>query len=88
MVSFQMSLLTGLQVRMDHKNQTVSFGTDLNVSRMDDSEDGPFLQRMPGDQLRSQLQLMAKALSSAIDKLNVDEPPKVCHHVLLLGLRG
>lgn len=69
-----------IQVRMDHLNQTVSFGLDLNMAGQDDSQDGPFLQHMPGDQLKNQLQLMAKALSAAMDKLNIAGRDKVCEH--------
>ncbi|XP_067937893.1 eukaryotic translation initiation factor 3 subunit A-like isoform X2 [Watersipora subatra] len=65
-----------LPVRLDHLNQSVSFGTDLNVCLQEDVEEGPFLQHMPGEQLRNQLQHMAKALCSAITKLNADDTDK------------
>jgi len=49
----------------------------LNVCLQEDVEEGPFLQHMPGEQLRNQLQYMAQALTSAIDKLNVDNQEQV-----------
>ena len=66
-------------MRLDHRNQSVSFGTDLNVCLQEDVEEGPFLQHMPGEQLRNQLQHMAKGLSSAITRLNADEADKVSY---------
>jgi len=70
-----------LQIRLDHRSQSVSFGTDLNVCLQEDVEEGPFLQHMPGEQLRNQLQHMARALSNAITKLQADQADKVivCH---------
>jgi len=62
-----------LPVRLDHRKQTVSFGTDLNMALQEDVEEGPFLQHMPGEQLRNQLQHMAKALSRAITKLGATD---------------
>ena len=65
------------QVRLDHRSQTVSFGTDLNIALQEDVEEGPFLQHMPGEQLRNQLQHMAKALSKAISKLGATDVEQV-----------
>ncbi|KAF6024761.1 EIF3A [Bugula neritina] len=65
-----------LPIRLDHRSQSVSFGTDLNVCLQEDVEEGPFLQHMPGEQLRNQLQHMARALSNAITKLQADQADK------------
>ena len=64
-------------MRLDHRSQTVSFGTDLNIALQEDVEEGPFLQHMPGEQLRNQLQHMAKALSKAISKLGATDVEQV-----------
>ena len=64
-------------MRLDHRKQTVSFGTDLNMALQEDVEEGPFLQHMPGEQPRNQLQRMAKALSRAITKLGATDAEQV-----------
>ena len=83
------------QVRLDHRSQTVSFGTDLNIALQEDVEEGPFLQHMPGEQLRNQLQHMAKALSKAISKLGATDVEQVtvtcifylpCHLLVLFDI--
>lgn len=45
----------------------------------EDVEEGPFLQHMPGEQLRNQLQHMAKALTNAMSRLSADEPEKAAN---------
>ena len=56
-----------LQVRIDHRNRSLSFGTDLGVSQKEDVPEGPYLQSMPSEQIRNQLSHMAQALDKAIE---------------------
>uniref|UniRef100_A0A674NYX2 Eukaryotic translation initiation factor 3 subunit A n=1 Tax=Takifugu rubripes TaxID=31033 RepID=A0A674NYX2_TAKRU len=55
-----------LQVRTDHTTRTLSFGSDLNYSTKEDSPVGPFLQKMPSEQIRNQLTAMSASLAKAI----------------------
>ncbi|XP_060781247.1 eukaryotic translation initiation factor 3 subunit A isoform X1 [Neoarius graeffei] len=55
-----------LQVRIDHRSRTLSFGSDLNYSTKEDAPVGPFLQNMPSEQIRNQLTAMSSALAKAI----------------------
>uniref|UniRef100_H3CBC3 Eukaryotic translation initiation factor 3 subunit A n=1 Tax=Tetraodon nigroviridis TaxID=99883 RepID=H3CBC3_TETNG len=55
-----------LQVRIDHTSRTLSFGSDLNYSTKEDSPVGPFLQKMPSEQIRNQLTAMSASLAKAI----------------------
>lgn len=72
-------------MRVDHRTQSVSFGADLQMSMEDEANDGPFLQHMPGDQLKNQLQMMARALSRAMEKLSMNDGEAVsyCHCILM-----
>ena len=62
------------QVRIDHRTQSLSFGTDLGVAQKEDYPEGPYLQAMPSEQIRNQMTHMARALEKAI---NVIQPVKV-----------
>lgn len=55
-----------IQVRTDHTTRTLSFGSDLNYSTKEDSPVGPFLQKMPSEQIRNQLTAMSASLAKAI----------------------
>ncbi|KAK2180443.1 hypothetical protein NP493_443g06025 [Ridgeia piscesae] len=55
-----------LQVRIDHRSRSLSFGTDLGVSQNEDLPEGPYLQSMPSEQIRNQLTSMAQAIDKAI----------------------
>ena len=55
-----------LQLRIDHKTRSLSFGTDLGVSQKEDIPEGPYLQSMPSEQIRNQLTHMASALNKAM----------------------
>jgi len=54
-----------LQVRIDHRTGTVTFGTGLGITQ-DVVHDGPSIQSMPSEQIRNQLVNMANALDKAI----------------------
>ncbi|CAD7083732.1 unnamed protein product [Hermetia illucens] len=55
-----------MQITIDHKRRCIHFGTDLTESQREDHPDGPQLQSMPSEQVRSQLVNMAVVLHRAI----------------------
>ncbi|CAH1404282.1 unnamed protein product [Nezara viridula] len=59
-----------MQIRIDHGAGCVHFGTDLTECPREEKQDGPILQSMPSDQLRTQLINMANVLQSAISIIN------------------
>ncbi|ESO12017.1 hypothetical protein HELRODRAFT_63527 [Helobdella robusta] len=54
-----------LQVKINHKDNSVSFGTDYDLSH-DDVVEGPHLQSMPSELMRNQLINMAKVLDQTM----------------------
>ena len=58
--------LCSRQVRIDHNKASLTFGTDLGVAQKEDTPEGPFIQSMPSEQIRSQLAHMANALNQAV----------------------
>lgn len=59
-----------MQITIDHKNKSIHFGTDLTESQREDHPDGPTLQSMPSEQIRSQLVNMSIVLHRAIKTIN------------------
>lgn len=59
-----------MQITIDHRNHCVHFGTDLSESQREDHPDGPTLQSMPSEQVRSQLVNMSVVLHRAIATIN------------------
>lgn len=59
-----------MQITIDHKNKCVHFGTDLSESQREDNHEGPTLQSMPSEQVRSQLVNMSIVLHRAIAAIN------------------
>lgn len=59
-----------MQITIDHRNHCVHFGTDLSESQREDHPDGPTLQSMPSEQVRSQLVNMSVVLHRAIAAIN------------------
>ncbi|XP_053671650.1 eukaryotic translation initiation factor 3 subunit A [Anopheles nili] len=59
-----------MQITIDHRNGCVHFGTDLSESQREDHPDGPTLQSMPSEQIRSQLVSMSVVLHRAIATIN------------------
>lgn len=59
-----------MQIRIDHKKRCIHFGTDLTESQREDHPDGPTLQSMPSEQVRSQLVNMSVVLHRAIAAIN------------------
>jgi len=56
-----------LQVRIDHRTRSLTFGTDLGVSQKEDIPEGPYIQSMPSEQIRNQVINMAQALNQAME---------------------
>ncbi|OQR75789.1 eukaryotic translation initiation factor 3 subunit A-like [Tropilaelaps mercedesae] len=58
-----------LQVRIDHKLQALHFGSDLSISQREETVDqgGPYLQAMPSDLIRSQLEKLYRVLRQSVD---------------------
>ncbi|KAK9496574.1 hypothetical protein O3M35_013160 [Rhynocoris fuscipes] len=59
-----------MQIRIDHGARCVHFGMDLSESPREDKQDGPLLQSMPSEQLRTQLINMANVLNEALRVIN------------------
>lgn len=55
-----------MQISIDHKNKCINFGTDLTESKKQETPDGPLLQSMPSEQIRSQLVNMSVVLHRAV----------------------
>ncbi|XP_005182538.1 eukaryotic translation initiation factor 3 subunit A [Musca domestica] len=55
-----------MQIRIDHQKRCIYFGTDLTESQREDHPDGPTLQSMPSEQIRSQLVNMSTVLHRAV----------------------
>lgn len=58
-----------LQVRIDHRSKSLSFGTDLMVAQKEDVPEGPYIQSMPSEHIRNQLTFIAQALHKAINTI-------------------
>lgn len=55
-----------MQIRIDHQRNCIYFGTDLTESQREYHPDGPMLQSMPSEQIRSQLVNMSIVLHRAV----------------------
>jgi len=62
-----------LQVRIDHRTKSLSFGTDLGVSQKEDIPEGPYIQSMPSEQIRNQVINIAQALNQAMEIIGPKE---------------
>lgn len=59
-----------MQIRIDHQENCIHFGTALAESQREVIPDGPMLQSMPSEQIRSQLVNMSIVLHRAINSIN------------------
>ena len=74
-----------VQVRVDHRTASVSFGTGVGMTQ-DITREGPSIQSMPSEQMRYQLINMAVALDKA---MNVISPKELKVHVhLVVNVQG
>jgi len=61
-----------VQVRVDHRSASVSFGTGVGMTQ-DIIREGPSIQSMPSEQMRFQLINMAVALNKAMNVISPHE---------------
>ncbi|GFV99046.1 eukaryotic translation initiation factor 3 subunit A [Trichonephila clavipes] len=62
-----------LQVRIDHRKECFHFGAELNVSQREEVIEGPHLQSMPSEQMRSQLVTIHSVLKKAANFIQPDK---------------
>merc|ERR1719351_711677 len=55
-----------MQVRIDHRTSSVHFGTDLAESQKAEVAEGPHVQAMPSEQVRTQLMSMMSVLDKSL----------------------
>ncbi|XP_076368873.1 eukaryotic translation initiation factor 3 subunit a [Tachypleus tridentatus] len=55
-----------LQVRIDHRQNCLHFGSELTVSHHEEMVEGPHLQSMPSEQIRNQLVSVHSVLHKAV----------------------
>ncbi|XP_013378702.1 eukaryotic translation initiation factor 3 subunit A [Lingula anatina] len=65
-----------LQIRIDHRTKSLSFGMDLGVAQKEDVPEGPYLQSMPSEQIRNQMTNMAQALHKAVNMIKPEGKKK------------
>lgn len=61
-----------MQVRIDHRTNTVCFGIDLAESQKAEVKEGPHVQAMPSEQVRTQLMTMYAVLTKSLDTIHPD----------------
>ena len=61
------------QVRIDHLDQSLHFGTDLSLNLKEEVPEGPHVQSMPAETLRVQLSLLSQALQQAEQIISKEE---------------
>merc|ERR1711962_973271 len=61
-----------MQVRIDHRTRSVHFGTDLAESQKAEVQEGPHIQAMPSEQVRTQLMSMMSVLNKSLDTIHPD----------------
>ncbi|XP_050536416.1 eukaryotic translation initiation factor 3 subunit A isoform X2 [Daktulosphaira vitifoliae] len=70
-----------MQIRIDHGKGCIQFGMDLSESQREDKPEGPTLQTMPSEQIRTYLINVYKVLSKSANiinpEANMDEHKKV-----------
>merc|ERR1719290_353440 len=62
-----------MQVRIDHRTRSVHFGTDLTESQRTDLPEGPHLQAMPSEQVRTQLMRMLEVQDNCTKIIHPDQ---------------
>merc|ERR1712050_259622 len=61
-----------MQVRIDHRTGSVHFGTDLSEAQRTDLPEGPHIQSMPSEQVRTQLMSMMSVLDKSLATIYPD----------------
>ena len=59
-------------MRIDHRTRSVRFGTDLSEAQRTDLPEGPHIQSMPSEQIRTQLMRIMVTLDGAINTIYPD----------------
>jgi len=62
-----------MQIRVDHRSKTVHFGTELAEAQSVTENEGPHLQDMPSEQIRTQLMLMLEVLDKGLKTIHPDK---------------
>jgi len=63
-----------MQINIDHRSNSISFGASLAEASREDLPEGPHLQDMPSEGVRLQLVNVANCLQQALDMIN---PPHI-----------
>jgi translation initiation factor 3 subunit A len=62
-----------MQIRVDHRTKTVHFGTELAEAQSQNVAEGPHLQDMPSEQIRTQLIMMFEVLDKSLKTIHPDK---------------
>jgi len=62
-----------MQIRVDHRTRVVHFGTDLAEAQSREVAEGPHLQDMPSEQIRTQLMKMLVVLDKSLKTIHPDK---------------
>merc|ERR1719325_178097 len=65
-----------MQVRIDHRTGAIHFGTDLSEAQRTELPEGPTIQSMPSEQVRTQLMSMMKVLDKSLTIICPDRNKK------------
>merc|ERR1712141_631826 len=62
-----------MQIRVDHRSRTVHFGTELAEAQSISETEGPHLQDMPSEQIRTQLMKMLEVMDKSLKTIHPDK---------------
>merc|ERR1712018_29563 len=62
-----------MQIRVDHRSRTVHFGTELAEAQSISETEGPHLQDMPSEQIRTQLMKMLEVMDKSLKAIHPDK---------------
>merc|ERR1712203_910187 len=62
-----------MQIRVDHRSRTVHFGTKLAEAQSTSETEGPHLQDMPSEQIRTQLMKMLEVMDKSLKAIHPDK---------------
>ncbi|XP_022167720.1 eukaryotic translation initiation factor 3 subunit A [Myzus persicae] len=70
-----------MQIRIDHGKGCIQFGMDLSESQREDKPEGPTLQTMPSEQIRTYLINTFKVLSKSASIINPEANKDECKQI-------
>lgn len=70
-----------MQIRIDHGKGCIQFGMDLSESQREDKPEGPTLQTMPSEQIRTYLINTFKVLSKSANIINPEANKEECKRI-------